>query len=163
MLFMDSLQRTGIVGSLLAGSAVAAVVLISGIDSGGLTLIKWGLYLPFYGIYYLFFSLLQISGIRVLNPILFLVGVVLSAVYLVVLMEKVPRRIMYCAVGVLFFIFLLIAGRSVFVQFIYVPQSPLRTAVNSAKVLVEFLVALALLYLVLGNSHVIQVGKRMKE
>jgi len=58
----------------------------------------------------------------------------------------------YVGGGVLFFIFLLICGRAVFVRFIYVPQSTtLETAVYSVKVFAEFLVALALLYLVLDE------------
>jgi hypothetical protein len=138
--------------TLLAGSAVASLLVISGSGSGVPVPVKWVVYLPFYGVIHLSSVVWQLTGIRVLSPLVFLVGVVLSAVYVVIIMEKMPARLVYAGMGVLFFIFLLIVGRAAFVQFIFVPLSTAKAAVYSVKVFFEFLVVLVLVYLVCGEA-----------
>lgn len=147
---MDSLKRLVVLTSLLVGSAIAALLFISGVGFN-MSPVAWMLYFPFYGTLYISSLVWQFTGLRVMSPLLFLIGVILTTVYFFILMEKAPK-VAYVGGGVLFFIFLLICGRAVFVRFIYLPQSTtLEAAVYSVKVFVEFLVALALLYLVLDE------------
>ena len=149
---MNSLQRLGISASLLVGSAVASMLYISGAGLNMSAPVKWVLYFPFYGVLYFSSFVWEMTGFRALNQIVFLVGVVLTAVYLVVLLEKIPRNVVYFGLGVIFFVFLLILGRTVFVRFIFVPQSMLGAAVYSVKVFLEFLICLVILYVVLGEG-----------
>ncbi len=151
---MDSLQRLGISASLLVGSAVASILYIVGAGLNMSAPVKWVLYFPFYGVLYFFSLVWELTGFRALNQILFLVGVVLTAVYLAILLEKIPRNVVYCGLGVIFFVFLLILGRGVFVRLISVSQSTLGTAVYSVKVFLEFLICLVILYVVLGEGSV---------
>jgi FtsH-binding integral membrane protein len=149
---MDSLKRIAISASLLAGSAVASLLFIVGGEPDMLEPVKWGLYFPFYATVYLSSLLRQWTGVQMIAPVLSLIGVILSGLYLVLLLKKFPRNIVYLGVGVIFFVFLLIVGRNVFVRFVYIPHSTnLRTAVYSGRVFFEFLVGLVILYLILGN------------
>lgn len=150
MISMDSLRRLAISCSVLAGSAVASLLFVSGMNLGMPVPVKWVLYFPFYGTLFISSVIWHLVGIRVLSPILFLAGVVLSAVYVVYLLENLPKNIKYWGLGVIFFIFLLICGRAAFVQIIYVPNSTsTASAVHSVKVFLEFLGVLVLLHLVL--------------
>ena len=147
---MDSLKQLVVLTLLLVGSAIAALLFILGVGFNT-SPVMWMLYFPFYGTLYISSLVWQFAGLRVMSPLLFLIGVILTTVYFFILLEKAPK-LAYVGGGVLFFIFLLICGRAVFVRFIYVPQSTtLEAAVYSVKVCVEFLVALALLYLVLDE------------
>ncbi|MBU7018813.1 MAG: hypothetical protein HXS44_14985 [Theionarchaea archaeon] len=147
---MDSLRRLAITCSLLIGSAVASFLFVSGMNLSMPVPVKWVLYFPFYGTLVISSVIWHLIGIRVLNPILFLTGVVLSAVYVVFVLEKLPKNIKYKGTGILFFVFLLICGRSAFVQAIYVPHATsVGTVVHSIKVFLEFLMVLILLYMVL--------------
>lgn len=139
-------------GSLVTGSAVAALLFILGVGGGVLTPLKWGLYFPFYGVLCVSSYVQEATGLSVLTPVLFLVGVVLSGMYLTVLLKKLPRYVGYVGVGVVFFVFLLFTGRGVFVRVIYAPLSPIDTAVYSVKVFFEFLVGLVVLYVILGDG-----------
>ena len=153
------LKRVGVSVTLLAGSAVASLLFISGSGVGVPVPVKWVVYLPFYGVIRLASLVWELTGIRVLSPFVFLAGVVLSAVYLVVIMEKMPDRLVYAGMGVLFFIFLLIVGRAAFVQFIFVPLSTAKATVYSVKVFFEFLVVLVLVYLICGDVGYFDLGK----
>ncbi|MBU7047537.1 MAG: hypothetical protein HXS54_13970 [Theionarchaea archaeon] len=151
---MDSLQRLTISCTIFAGSAVASLLVISGMNLNVPTPVKWILYFPFYGTLLGSSVIWQLTGIRVLTPILFLIGVVFSAVYVVFLLEKLPKNVKYLGIGIVFFIFLLICGRAAFVQIIYVPHATsVGAAVRSIKVFSEFLVILALLYVVLREVN----------
>ena len=149
---MDPLQRFAILCSLVTGSAVASLLFISGIDPGIAVPVRWVLYFPSYGIAFLNPLVSEACGTNIVSPLLFFAGVVLTAVYWIVLVEKVPKNRGYVGLGVLFFIFLVVYGRAAFVNIIYVPLAPsLKTVVYSVKGFLEFLVGLALLYVVLGE------------
>lgn len=138
--------------SLVVGSAVAAILFIAGVDGGVFVSVKWALYLPFYGVLFMDSLVQQATGFSVLTPVLFLAGVVLSGVYLTILLKKIPFYVGCIGVGVIFFVFLLISGRNVFVRIMYVPLSPVDTAVYAVKVFCEFLVGLVVLYVVVGEG-----------
>lgn len=164
MISMDSLRRLAISCSILVGSAVASLLFISGMNLGMSVPIKWVLYFPFYGTLLISSVIWHMVGIRVLSPILFLAGVVLSAVYVVSLLENLPKNIKYWGLGVVFFIFLLICGRAAFAQVIYVPHSTsMGAAVHSVKVFLEFLGVLVLLYVVLKEVGSTSSEKGKKE
>lgn len=137
---------------LVVGSVVAALLFIVGVDVRVLVLLKWVLYFPFYGVLYVDSLWQQATGFSVLTPVLFLVGVVLSGVYLTVLLKKVPCYVGYIGTGVIFFVFLLITGRGVFVRIMYAPLSPIDTAVYAVKVFFEFVVGLVVLYVLVGEG-----------
>ena len=164
MISMDSLRRLAILWLLVVGSAVASFMFISGMNLGMSVPIKWVLYFPFYATLSISSVISQVMGIRVLTPILFLVGAVLSAVYVVFLLENLPKNIQYGVIGVIFFIFLLICGRAAFVQIIYVSYSTsMGVAVYSVKVFLEFLGVLVLLYIVLRGVDSISSAKSIEE
>lgn len=151
---MDSLHRLAVLDSLVVGSAVAALLFIAGTRMNPIG-IKWVLFFPFYAVLYIFSIVWQITGVSLLFPVLALIGAAFSAVYLVVLLEKIPGNTKYAGVGIFFFIFLLVCGRAVFVRLIYLPQSAnLGTALHSIKVFLEFMVGLAVLYQVLGDVRI---------
>lgn len=154
------LKQVTILLLLLTGSTVATLFFLFGVTVQVDLPVKWVLYFPFYGILYLSSSVWQLMGIRTNYAILFLAGVVFSALYNIVLLEKLPRKVTYVIVGILFFMVVLVMGRSVFVMFLYIPQQPLRAALYSVKVFVEFLIGLGLIYLVLGEVDVPFLDRR---
>ena len=147
---MNSL-RLLIIPALLVGSAVGALLFGMGVHLSMPLPVKWILYFPFYGTVELSSVIFQMVGVRLLKQILFSLGVALSAVYLLVLLEKIPRNVVHLGAGMIFFVFLLICGRYIFVRFIYAPESTVGAAVYSIKVFVEFLVGLGVLYVVLND------------
>lgn len=154
------LKQVTILLLLLTGSIAATLFFFFGVTVHADLPVKWVLYFPFYGILYLSSSVWQLMGIRTNYAILFLAGVVFSAFYGLILLEKLPRKVTYVMVGMLFFMIVLIMGRSVFVMFLYIPQQPLGAALYSVKVFVEFLIGLGLIYLVLGEVDVPFLDKR---
>lgn len=160
---MNSLQRFVILGSLLVGSAVLSLLFILGVTLSGTAVVRWVLYFPFYGVLFLSSVFSQLTGVRVLSPLLFLLGVVLTTVYVFILLEKMSKWA-YLGMGALFFIFLLICGRAVFVRFIYVSQSTtLETAVYSVRIFLEFLAGLALVYLILHDVTSVSMDETVQE
>ncbi len=159
MAAMNSLRQLTVSG-LLVGSSVSSLFLIGGVDLSMLFAVRWVLYFPFFGVFYLFSLMERFSGLEVFFPIVFLVGVVFTAWYLAVLLDRAPRKIVYVGVGVVFFLFLLVVGRGAFTSFIFLPQTTrLRTALGSVKTFVEFLIVLVLLYCVLDDISLEEVGK----
>jgi len=152
---MDSFKRSVICALLLTWSATASLLFVSGVDLGLTVPAKWILYFPSYGTLYLLSLVWHLIGIRVVNPLLFMIGVTSCAVCFAIFQEKLPKNVVYAGVGILFFVILVITGRAVFVQVIYIPQSPrLSLTIQYITSFVEFLVALVLLYLVLDDVDI---------
>ncbi|MGD2250188.1 MAG: hypothetical protein PVF58_17440 [Candidatus Methanofastidiosia archaeon] len=149
---MDSLKQMLIPGLLLPGSAVGSLLFIAGIHLPVFFWAKKVLYFPFYVIMTFSPFLKQITGFTIVSIFVFALGVAVCSVYFIVLLDMLPQRIMYYLVGIVFFMMLLVVGRRVFVQIIYIPHiTTMRTMLDAVKKGVEFAVLLLVVYLVVGE------------
>jgi hypothetical protein len=152
VLCMDSLKQVLIPSLLLSGSAVGSLLFIAGIHLPVFFWAKKVLYFPFYMVMAFSPVIKQVAGLNVITIFVFALGVALCSVYFVVLLDIIPKRIMYYLVGVVFFMFLLVVGRHVFTSLIYIPYiTSMETVFDAIKQAVEFAVLLMVVYLVLGK------------
>lgn len=131
-------------------SALSSLLFISGINNHVLELIPYGIYLPFYVVFETSLLVSRTGGVFFPLPYVFLIGVVLSAFYLVLLTRKVPPSLFYCGVSVLFFVFLIVVGQNVFVRITFLPRATgIKAVLSSLRTIFDFSVALIILYILL--------------
>lgn len=149
---MDSMKQGLVPGLLISGSAVGSLLFIAGIHLSIFSWAKKVLYFPFYLVMLFSPFVKQVTGLTIISIFMFALGVVICSIYFIELMDIIPQRIMYYLVGVVFFIFLLVVGRHVFVSIIYIPHiTSMETICDAVKHGIEFAVLLIILYLVLGQ------------
>jgi hypothetical protein len=147
---MEPVKRMSIITGIITLSALSSLLFISGVNNHVLELIPYGIYLPFYVVFETSLLVGRTGGIFFPLPYVFLIGVVLSASYLVLLTRKVPPSLCYCGVSVLFLVFLIVVGQNVFVKIIFLPRATsIKAVLFSLRTIFDFSVALILLYILL--------------
>lgn len=145
---MEPLGKTSIIALVIISSAVSSLLFIEGTHIYASELVTYVLYFPFYVVFEITF-LVASAGIYIPLPYVFLIGTIFSAACLFFLIRKFPS--LSCAgIGVIFFLFLVIVGQGVFVKTIYLPHvTGIVTLLTSLRVLLEFLIGLAVIYVLL--------------
>ncbi|MGC1121552.1 MAG: hypothetical protein WBA22_10710 [Candidatus Methanofastidiosia archaeon] len=147
---MGPSSRMSIIALVIISSALSSFLFIEGIHIYASELLKYVIYLPFHAVFGIS-SLAIRAGIHLPPPYVFLIGVVLSAGYLFFLIRRAPPSLSCTGISVIFFVFLVIVGQRVFVKVIFLPQATgIAALLSSLKILFEFLIGLAVIYILLG-------------
>lgn len=156
---MNESHRLMIISSLLLCSAFSAFFMIMRIEMPGSSLLMKILFFPFVGIVSLSNALVTHRGILLSSPVLYLMGISVSAAFLILLLHISPKKITYIGLGLFFFIFLVLVGKSAFIGIIYIFQETITAAYQSLRTFIEFVITLIILYIVLGSITPQNEGK----
>ena len=149
---MDKSHHLILVSSLLLCSTISALFMIMRIEIPGSSLFLRILFFPFECIVLLSKTLVSHGGILLSSPVLYLMGVSISAAFLILLLYFFPKKMIYIGLGLFFFIFLVLVGKSAYIGIFYIFQETITAKFQSLRTFLEFSIALFILYGVLGTG-----------
>jgi hypothetical protein len=147
---------------LFLSSLSTAILMILRMAIPGSPLLLNVLFFPFSGIIYLSNFLVTQGGILISSPIIFLAGISTTALFLIFLLYKAPKIIVYAGLGFFFFVFLVLVGKYSFIGMGYLFQSTPKAMYESLRTCIEFIIALFLLYIILEGITIPEKGKLHK-